>query len=162
MRDTTVLDLERTVVRAKLDGIASKVPVVGQYVAPGTPIMSIVSNQEKWVEANFKETELTHVVVGQPVTIKLDTYPDMRARQVTKHRPATGAEFSVIPAQNATGNWVKVVQRIPVRVSVDMHEGDPPLRVGMSADRRDRHGPPPALGDFSTMLRPARVAEPRR
>ena len=122
--------------RAQLDGIASKVPVVGQYVAPGAPIMSVVSNQEKWIEANFKETDLTHVVVGQRV--------DDQARHLSRPRagtaavqsisPATGAEFSVIPAQNATGNWVKVVQRIPVRISIDMHAGDPELRVGMSAD----------------------------
>jgi len=160
MRDTAVLDLERTIVRAKLDGVASKVPVVGQYVAPGTPIMSVVSNQEKWVEANFKETDLTHVVVGQPVTIKLDTYPDREWHgRVQSISQATGAEFSVIPAQNATGNWVKVTQRIPVRIAIDMHSGDPELRVGMSADVSIDTGyerPAPA---FLTLLRPARVAE---
>jgi membrane fusion protein (multidrug efflux system) len=160
MRDTAVLDLERTVVRAQLDGIASKVPVVGQYVAPGAAVMSVVSNQDKWIEANFKETDLTHVVVGQPVTIKLDTYPDREWRgRVQSISQATGAEFSVIPAQNATGNWVKVTQRIPVRVSIDMHADDPALRVGMSADVSIDTGyerPAPA---FLTLLRPARVAE---
>jgi len=160
MRDTAVLDLERTVVRAKLDGIASKVPVVGQYVAPGTPIMSVVSNQEKWIEANFKETDLTHVVVGQPVTITLDTYPDREWRgRVQSISQATGAEFSVIPAQNATGNWVKVTQRIPVRVSIDMRAGDPELRVGMSADVKIDTGYERPAPGFLTMLRPARVAE---
>jgi len=160
MRDTAVLDLERTVVRAKLDGIASKVPVVGQYVAPGTPIMSVVSNQEKWIEANFKETDLTHVVVGQRVTIKLDTYPDREWHgRVQSISQATGAEFSVIPAQNATGNWVKVTQRIPVRVSIDMRAGDPELRVGMSADVKIDTGYERPAPGFLTMLRPARVAE---
>ena len=160
MRDTAVLDLERTVVRAKLDGIASKVPVVGQYVAPGTPIMSVVSNQEKWIEANFKETDLTHVVVGQRVTIKLDTYPDREWHgRVQSISQATGAEFSVIPAQNATGNWVKVTQRIPVRISIDMRSGDPELRVGMSADVSIDTGYERPAPGFLTMLRPARVAE---
>jgi membrane fusion protein (multidrug efflux system) len=160
MRDTAVLDLERTVVRAKLDGIASKVPVVGQYVAPGTPIMSVVSNQEKWIEANFKETDLTHVVVGQPVTIKLDTYPDREWHgRVQSISQATGAEFSVIPAQNATGNWVKVTQRIPVRLSIDMRTGDPELRVGMSADVSIDTGYERPAPGFLTMLRPARVAQ---
>jgi len=160
MHDTAVLDLERTVVRAKLDGIASKVPVVGQYVAPGAPIMSVVSNQEKWIEANFKETDLTHVVVGQPVTIKLDTYPDREWRgRVQSISQATGAEFSVIPAQNATGNWVKVTQRIPVRISIDMRAGDPELRVGMSADVSIDTGYERPAPGFLTMLRPARVAE---
>jgi membrane fusion protein (multidrug efflux system) len=160
MRDTAVLDLERTVVRAKLDGVASKVPVVGQYVAPGTPIMSVVSNQEKWIEANFKETDLTHVVVGQRVTIKLDTYPDREWHgRVQSISQATGAEFSVIPAQNATGNWVKVTQRIPVRISIDMRSGDPELRVGMSADVSIDTGYERPAPGFLTMLRPARVAE---
>jgi len=160
MRDTSVLDLERTVVRAKLDGVASKVPVVGQYVAPGTPIMSVVSNQEKWIEANFKETDLTHVVVGQRVTIKLDTYPDREWHgRVQSISQATGAEFSVIPAQNATGNWVKVTQRIPVRISIDMRSGDPELRVGMSADVSIDTGYERPAPGFLTMLRPARVAE---
>ena len=160
MRDTAVLDLERTVVRAKLDGVASKVPVVGQYVAPGTPIMSVVSNQEKWIEANFKETDLTHVVVGQRVTIKLDTYPDREWRgRVQSISQATGAEFSVIPAQNATGNWVKVTQRIPLRISIEMRAGDPELRVGMSADVSIDTGYERPAPGFLTMLRPARVAE---
>ncbi len=160
MRDTAVLDLERTAVRAKLDGVASKVPVVGQYVAPGAVIMSVVSNQEKWVEANFKETDLTHVVVGQPVTVKLDTYPDRTWHgRVQSISQATGAEFSVIPAQNATGNWVKVTQRIPLRISIDMHAGDPDLRVGMSADVSIDTGYERPAPGFLTMLRPARVAE---
>jgi membrane fusion protein (multidrug efflux system) len=162
MRDTAVLDLERTTVRASLDGVASKVPVVGQYVAPGTPIMSVVSNQEKWIEANFKETDLTHVVVGQSVKIKLDTYPDREWHgRVQSISQATGAEFSVIPAQNATGNWVKITQRIPVRIAIETRANDPELRVGMSAEVDIDTGyerPAPA---FLTWIRPTRAeAEP--
>ena len=160
MLDTAALDLEHTVVRAPFDGIASKVPQVGHYVAPGTPIMSVVSNHEMWIEANFKETDLTHVAVGQPVTITLDTYPDREWRgRVQSISQATGAEFSVLPAQNATGNWVKITQRIPLRITVQTRPGDPPLRVGMSAEVEIDTGyerPAPA---FLTWLRPDRVAE---
>ena len=160
MLDTAVLDLEHTVVRAPFDGIASKVPQVGHYVAPGTPIMSVVSNHDMWIEANYKETDLTHVAVGQPVTIELDTYPDHEWRgRVQSISQATGAEFSVLPAQNATGNWVKITQRIPVRISVQTRPNDPPLRVGMSAEVEIDTGyerPAPA---FLTWLRPDRVAE---
>jgi membrane fusion protein (multidrug efflux system) len=158
MRDSVVLDLERTVVRAPFDGVASKVPMVGHYVAPGAAVMSVVSNQEKWIEANYKETDLTHVVVGQPVKIKLDTYPNREWHgRVQSIAQATGAEFSVIPAQNATGNWVKVTQRIPVRIAIQMRGDDPELRVGMSAEVDIDTGyerPAPA---FLTWLRPERA-----
>ncbi|HVS25693.1 MAG TPA: HlyD family secretion protein [Gammaproteobacteria bacterium] len=160
MRDSVVLDLERTVVRAPFDGVASKVPMLGHYVAPGGAVMSVVSNREKWVEANFKETDLTHVVVGQPVTIKVDAYPDLTWQgRVQSIAEATGAEFSVIPAQNATGNWVKVTQRIPVRIAIQALPDDPELRVGMSTVVEIDTGyqrPAPA---FLTWLRPDREAE---
>jgi membrane fusion protein (multidrug efflux system) len=133
-RDSAEIDLEHTVVRAPFEGIASKVPVVGQHVAPGVAVMSIVKNHGMWIEANYKETDLTHVCPGQPVEIHVDTYPDhIWHGQVQSISEATGAEFSVIPAQNATGNWVKITQRIPVRISVPLEEGDPRLRAGMSA-----------------------------
>jgi membrane fusion protein, multidrug efflux system len=134
VRDAAALDLEHTVVHAPFGGIASKVPTLGAYVQPGAPIMTIVANHDMWIEANYKETDLTHVAVGQPVGIRLDTYPDHRWRgRVESISQATGAEFSVIPAQNATGNWVKVTQRIPVRIAIDMRSDDPELRAGMSA-----------------------------
>jgi membrane fusion protein (multidrug efflux system) len=134
MFDAATLDVEHTVIRAPFDGVASKVPTVGQYVAPGAPIMSIVATHGMWIEANYKETELTHVAPGQPVDIELDTYPGRTWRgRVESISQATGAEFSVIPAQNATGNWVKVAQRIPVRVAIEVGADDPDLRVGMSA-----------------------------
>ena len=133
-RDAAALDLEHTVVRAPFAGIASKVPTLGTYVQPGVPVMTIVADRGMWIEANFKETDLTHVAVGQPVDIRLDTYPARRWRgRVESISQATGAEFSVIPAQNATGNWVKVAQRIPVRIAIEMHDDDPSLRAGMSA-----------------------------
>ena len=158
MRDTAEIDLERTVVRAPFDGVASKVPMLGHYVAPGAAVMSIVSNREKWIEANFKETDLTHVVVGQPVTIKLDTYPDRTWRgRVQSIAEATGAEFSVIPAQNATGNWVKVTQRIPVRIAIQALSDDPELRVGMSADVEIDTGHERPAPAFLTWLRPDRA-----
>jgi membrane fusion protein (multidrug efflux system) len=134
MRDAALLDLERTVVRAPIDGIASKVPTPGSYVSPGAAVMSVVADHDAWIEANFKETELTRVGVGQSVEISLDTYPEHTWQgRVESISQATGAEFSVIPAQNATGNWVKVAQRIPVRIAVDARPGGPELRSGMSA-----------------------------
>ena len=134
MRDAASLDLDHTAVRAPLDGIASKVPTVGQYVQPGVATMTVVADHDMWIEANYKETDLTHVAVGQPVDIHLDTYPEHQWHgRVESISQATGAEFSVIPAQNATGNWVKVAQRIPVRIAIEMRSDDPPLRAGMSA-----------------------------
>jgi membrane fusion protein (multidrug efflux system) len=133
-RDAAMLDLEHTVVRAPFAGIASKVPTLGQFVQPGAPIMTVVADRGMWVEANYKETDLTHVAVGQPVDIRLDTYPDRHWRgRVESISQATGAEFSIIPAQNATGNWVKVAQRIPVRIAIEADGADLNLRAGMSA-----------------------------
>jgi membrane fusion protein (multidrug efflux system) len=127
-------DLERTVVRAPFDGIVSHVPLEGAYAAPGTPVLSVVATDNLWVEANFKETQLTHVAVGQPVVIRFDTYKGREWHgSVQSISPATGAEFSVIPAQNASGNWVKVAQRIPVRIRLDEAPSDVTLRAGMSA-----------------------------
>jgi membrane fusion protein, multidrug efflux system len=132
-RDEALHNLRRTAIEAPLDGIVSKVLVPGSYAVMGVPSIAVVADRDLWIEANFKETELTRVRVGQPVTISVDTYPDMQCTgKVTSLAQSTGAEFAVLPPQNATGNWVKVVQRIPVRTSVICKEGDPPLRVGMS------------------------------
>jgi membrane fusion protein, multidrug efflux system len=160
IRDSAVLDMEHTIVRAPFDGVASKVPMVGHYAAPGVALMSVVSNGEMWIEANYKETDLTHVVVGQPVNIKLDTYPDREWHgKVQSISQATGAEFSVIPAQNATGNWVKVTQRIPVRIAIQTRGDDPDLRVGMSAEVEIDTGYERPAPSFLTGLRPDRLAE---
>jgi membrane fusion protein (multidrug efflux system) len=133
-REEALLNLRRATIEAPMDGIVSKVLVPGAYAVMGVPVVAVVADTDLWIEANFKETELTRVRVGQPVTITVDTYPDMKCSgKVTSIASSTGAEFAVLPPQNATGNWVKVVQRIPVRTSVQCREGDPPLRVGMSA-----------------------------
>ncbi len=132
-RDEALLQLRRTTIDSPLDGIVSKRPVPGSYATAGVPVMVVVADTDLWVEANFKETELTLVRPGQHATIKVDTYPDAECTgSVLSIAQATGAEFAVLPPQNASGNWVKVVQRIPVRIAVACREGDPPLRVGMS------------------------------
>ncbi len=134
-RDRARLDIERTVVRAPFAGVASKKPQTGQYVEPGDQVMSVVADAGMWIVANLKETQLTHVRVGQPVQIEVDTYPSRAwSGMVESISQATGAEFSILPAQNATGNWVKVVQRVPVRIRVNVRPGDPPLRAGMSTE----------------------------
>lgn len=125
--------IRRATLAAPFDGIVSQLPKEGDFARTGAPAFSIVSSDEVWIEANFKETDLTHMVVGQPVEIKVDTYPGRPFKgRVTSISQATGAEFSVLPAQNSTGNWIKVVQRIPVRISVDDQKSGPALRAGMS------------------------------
>jgi membrane fusion protein (multidrug efflux system) len=131
-RDEALHNLRRTTIESPLDGIVSKRPMPGTYATAGTPVIAVVADTDLWIEANFKETELTRVRPGQAVTIKVDTYPDTDCTGiVTSIAQATGAEFAVLPPQNASGNWVKVVQRIPVRVSVNCPAGEP-LRSGMS------------------------------
>jgi membrane fusion protein (multidrug efflux system) len=94
----------------------------------------VVADQGMWIEANFKETQLTHIAPDQSAEIEIDTYPGQRWQgRVESISEATGAEFALLPPQNATGNWVKIVQRIPVRVAVEPAEGMPPLRAGMSS-----------------------------
>ena len=132
--------------------IGSRSAEPGRQVQPGQPLMTLVG-QQPWVEANFKETELTRVRVGQPVRILVDTYPDMECTGVVKSiAQATGAEFAVLPPQNASGNWVKVVQRIPVRTSVVCKEGDPPLRVGMSTSVEIDTGHSRGLSDLLKLV----------
>lgn len=133
-RDAAALDIERTVVSAPFAGIASRVPQSGQYVSAGNAVMSVVGADRMWVEANFMETDLTNVHVGQAVTVTIDSYPDHEWRgRVLSISQATGAEFSVLPPQNASGNWVKIVQRIPLRIVIDAKPDDPQLRLGMTA-----------------------------
>jgi membrane fusion protein (multidrug efflux system) len=127
------LDLARAEVRASMPGTVSKSPKPGQYVAAGSIAMALVVTGNLWVEANFTETDLTHVHPGQAVNIHVDTYPDIAWKGVVESlSPATGAEFSVIPAQNATGNWVKIAQRVPVRIKLEATPEMPPLRAGLS------------------------------
>lgn len=134
-RDQALLDLLRTTIRAPTSGVVGNIVLqVGEYVEEGKPVFSLVSNEELWINVNLKETDLTHVEVGQAVTVNADTYPDHSWRAIVDSiSPATGAEFALLPPQNASGNWVKVVQRIPVRVVLeDIPESGPALRAGMS------------------------------
>jgi len=129
------LDLGHATVRATLDGTIGKQNLQpGDYLAPGQAAMPLVASRGLWIDANFKETDLTHVHPGQPASIEVDAYPDHGWNgHVASISPASGAEFSVLPAQNATGNWVKVVQRIAVRIAIDDPDSGPMLRAGMSA-----------------------------
>jgi membrane fusion protein (multidrug efflux system) len=134
--DKAKLDLSRTKIVAPADGvITNKSIAAGDLVQPGRTVLSIVQDSEIWVEANLKETELADVHVGAAATVTLDVYPGVEYHgEVESISPATGAEFALLPPQNASGNWVKVVQRIPVRIRITANEGQPPLRAGLSAD----------------------------
>lgn len=129
------LDLRRTVVRAPADGRITQVSrlQIGQMVFPGVPMLSLVRADGARVEANFKETDLDRMRPGQPAEIRLDAYPRLRLKgHVDSIGAGTGSEFSVLPAQNATGNWVKVIQRVPVRIAID-EKSPRPLIAGLSA-----------------------------
>lgn len=128
------LDLARVEVRAPLAGTVSKPPKPGQYISAGNTAMALVVSDKPWIEANFTETDLTHIQPGQPAIIHIDTYPGVALQGVVDSvSPATGAEFSIIPAQNATGNWVKIAQRVPVRIRLEGMADGPRLRAGLSA-----------------------------
>jgi membrane fusion protein (multidrug efflux system) len=132
--DAVAIDLARTQVRAPAAGVVSNMKLQpGEHVEKGTPVFSLIRSGEVWIEANFKETQLTYMREGQAASVVADAYPDHEWRAVVAAiAPATGAEFAVLPPQNATGNWVKVVQRIPVRIRVDQPAGQPTLRAGMT------------------------------
>lgn len=135
-REKAAYDLQRTVVRAPKDGIVSQTGrlQVGNITPSGVPALSLVVSQQAWVEANFKETDLNHMRVGQPAKLSFDAYPGLKVKgHVQSIGAGTGSEFSVLPAQNATGNWVKVTQRVPVRIAID---GTPPraMIAGLSTD----------------------------
>ncbi|MER9372866.1 MULTISPECIES: HlyD family secretion protein [unclassified Mesorhizobium] len=135
-RDKAAYDLAQTTVKAPADGIVSQASSfkVGQYVGSGTPLFSLVETGDTWIDANFKETQLTHMKPGQKAEIVVDTYPGRTFEATVKAIGAgTGAEFSLLPAQNATGNWVKVTQRIPVRLELTDADAKMALRTGMSA-----------------------------
>ncbi len=134
-RDEAARQLDHTVVRAPMAGNVTNVPSLqpGQYLTASTPAFSIVASDHVWIDADPKETELTYVQPGQDTSISVDTYPGINWHgTVESISPASSSSFSMLPAQNTSGNWVKVVQRIPMRVRIDALDGKPPLRAGMS------------------------------
>jgi membrane fusion protein (multidrug efflux system) len=138
-RDAGRDELARVRVVAPAAGIVSNMRLqAGERVERGVPVFSIIESRPMWIEANFKETQLTHMREGQDVTIVADAYPDTTFRgRVSTIAPATKAEFAILPAQNSSGNWVKVVQRVPVLITLDaVPDGRTPLRAGMTVTAR--------------------------
>lgn len=136
-RDKAQHDLDNTVVHAPIDGMTARVPSLqpGEYLDAGQAAFALVASDHVWIEANPKETDLTWVRPGQPVAVSVDTYPGVSWEgTVASVSPASQSSFSLLPAQNTSGNWVKVVQRIPLRIDVRPEADAPPLRAGMSAE----------------------------
>src|SRR5215813_2685256 len=134
--DQAERDLAHTTLRAPIAGTATQVDNIqlGRFVAAGTPVLSVIDDAHPWVDANPKETDITYLQRGQKVTIDVDTFPNHTFRgTVAAISPGTGAQFAILPPQNASGNWVKVVQRVPVRIAIDASEDVSRLRAGMSA-----------------------------
>jgi membrane fusion protein (multidrug efflux system) len=149
--DKAKRDLARTTVLAPIPGIVTNVDAlqVGEYLPAAQPAFSLVSSADVWIEANPKESDLAYLKAGAPAVVTIDAYPGREWQAtVTSLAPATGTEFSVLPAQNATGNWVKVVQRVPIRLAVQMPADAPPLRTGMSATVEIDTGHRRHLGDL--------------
>jgi membrane fusion protein, multidrug efflux system len=135
--DRAQLNLSYTVITAPIAGVVAKVEQVqvGDYIATSAPVFSLVSTRDVWIEANFKEVQLARMRVGQTATVKIDRYPGRKfPAQVTSLSPSTGSQFSLLPPENATGNWVKVVQRLPVRLQLDGVDAGFILQAGLSAD----------------------------
>ncbi|WP_423602321.1 HlyD family secretion protein [Sphingomonas sp. MS122] len=135
-RDKAALDLSRTARYAPVDGVVSQADrlQVGQMMMSGLPAVTIVRSGGSWIEANFKETDLDKMRVGQPAEVSFDAYPGLKLKgHVASIGAGTGSEFSVLPAQNANGNWVKVTQRVPVRIAID-EKSPRQLIAGLSAD----------------------------
>ncbi|MGE0749387.1 MAG: HlyD family secretion protein [Variibacter sp.] len=128
-------DLAHTTLRAPIDGTATQVDSIqlGRYVTAGTPVFAVLDDTHPWVDANPKETDITYLRVGQSVELHVDTFPDQVFRgTVSSVSPGTGSQFSILPPQNANGNWVKVVQRVPLRITLDANQDLSRLRAGMS------------------------------
>lgn len=134
--DQANLNFEYTTVVAPFNGVVTKVDQLqlGDFVRTGFPVFALISNEDIWVEANFKETQITHMRPGQDVTIEIDAYSDHDFKgRVQSISPGTGSVFSLLPAENATGNWVKIVQRVPVRISIVSDHDEVALASGLSA-----------------------------
>jgi membrane fusion protein (multidrug efflux system) len=136
--DRANLELSYTVIRSPDDGVVAKVEQlqVGDYITAATAVFSLISSRDVWIEANFKEDELTYMRPGQSAEVRIDAYPGRRFKaRVSSLSPGTGAQFSLLPPENATGNWVKVVQRVPVRLQLDDAALDGvALHAGLSVD----------------------------
>jgi membrane fusion protein (multidrug efflux system) len=135
--DRARLNLSYTSVTAPGDGIVTKVEQlqVGDYINASTPLFALVSNEDVWVEANFKEVQLAHMRIGQRATVQIDRFPDQQfTATLVSMSPTTGSQSSLLPPENATGNWVKVVQRVPVRLHLADTDPNRPLQAGLSAD----------------------------
>ncbi|WP_424628586.1 HlyD family secretion protein [Bradyrhizobium sp. SYSU BS000235] len=134
--DQAQRNLDHTVLRAPMSGTATQVDQIqlGRFVAAGTPVFSVIDDAAPWVDANLKESDLTYVAKGQPVTLSVDAFPDHTFKgTVGSLSPGTGAQFAILPPQNSTGNFVKVVQRVPVRIYFDTHDAAvKKLKAGMS------------------------------
>jgi membrane fusion protein (multidrug efflux system) len=129
-------DLDHTLLRAPIDGMATQVDNIqlGRFVVAGTPVFAVIDDSAPWVDANPKETDITNLQIGQRATVFVDTFPDtVFTGTVESVSPGTGAQFAILPPQNASGNWVKVVQRVPLRVRLDKDVMAGKLRAGMSA-----------------------------
>jgi len=154
--DEAQRQLDHTIVKAPFAGIVTNVPSIapGKYLQASTTAFYLVATDHVWVNANPKETELTHVRPGQPVTVTVDTYPDLEwLGTVESISPAAAQMFQLLPAQNTSGNWVKVVQRIPMRVRVDTSDKSrPPFRVGMSVEVNVDTGHARGLPSFLSAL----------
>jgi membrane fusion protein, multidrug efflux system len=163
--DRAELDLSYTTITAPVDGVVTQVEKlqVGDYVNAASPVFALVATHDLWVEANFKEVQLAKMREGQPATVSIDTYGDRTFKgHVVSLSPGTGAQFSILPAQNATGNWVKVVQRLAVRVEIDDADTEHPLFAGLSAtvkvDTENRQGARLADEDAEPKAGPASAA----
>ncbi len=154
--DEAQRQLDHAVVTAPFSGIVTNVSAIapGKYLAASTTAFYLVDNDHVWIEANPKETELTYVRPGQPVTVTVDTYPNRQWHGILESvSPAAAQEFALLPAQNTSGNWVKVVQRVPMRVRVDTSDKSmPPLAAGMSAEVNVDTGHARGLPHFLTSL----------
>jgi membrane fusion protein (multidrug efflux system) len=135
--DNAQRDLDHATLRAPISGTATQVDNIqlGRFVAAGGPILSVIDDSAPWVDANPKETDITYLRVGQKATLDVDSFPDHTFKgTVIAVSPGTGSQFSILPAQNASGNWVKVVQRVPLRIAFDKGEDTHLLRTGMSVN----------------------------
>ncbi|MGE5538502.1 MAG: HlyD family secretion protein [Gemmatimonas sp.] len=135
-RDDAALAVARTKVVAPATGVLANVTLrPGDYITAGQPVFNLAEIDHTWIDANFKETQLANVAAGQPATVTVDAYPGRTWKATVESlSPASGNEFSVLPAENSSGNWIKVVQRIPVRLAIEVAPDAPPLRAGMSVN----------------------------